>query len=65
MRQSAAELLARVESNVFSWTWDLDEQARLAAVQQVRSWLTEEQGDPAQLEIASDPIRWRRYLLPR
>jgi hypothetical protein len=61
---TVADMLSSIEANVFSWTWELDEAARLAAVNEVRAWVTEEYGDPAAVRVGAMSIRWHRYRLP-
>jgi SAM-dependent methyltransferase len=61
---TAEQALNAIETNIMSWTWDVTEAARLAAAREVREWVTETYGDPATVEIAPEPISWRRYVLP-
>jgi SAM-dependent methyltransferase len=54
----------QLEQNVFSWTWSLDDETRVAAARAVREWATDRFGpldDPRHLETA---IRWRAYDVP-
>jgi SAM-dependent methyltransferase len=61
---SAAEWLDRVADNLFSWTWAVDEERRLAAVAGVRAWVSETIGDPATVLLPGDQIRWHSYRIP-
>ena len=47
-----------------SWTWDITDEARLAAALEVREWVTQTYGDPTAQVIASAPVQWRCYRLP-
>lgn len=62
--QSAAEFLERLAENCYSWTWDLDEVTRRAAVGEVRAWAEGEWGDLAATTLASPPLVWHAYQVP-
>ena len=47
---------------VYSWTWDLPPDRLRAAVDEAREWLAAEHGDPAELAVPAQPIRWHRYV---
>jgi SAM-dependent methyltransferase len=61
---SAAELLDQMAANLYSWTWPVEPERRLAAVAQVRAWVTETIGDPATVLLPADRIRWHSYRVP-
>jgi ubiquinone/menaquinone biosynthesis C-methylase UbiE len=61
---TAADRISAIESNIYSWTWEIPDDTRLAAAQEVRAWVTRTYGDPAAVVIPSPPVRWRRYRLP-
>jgi ubiquinone/menaquinone biosynthesis C-methylase UbiE len=63
-RWSVADYFDAIESNLFSWTWPLSDEQRLAAVQEVRAWATDELGDPARTPLPIGPIRWHAYRRP-
>jgi SAM-dependent methyltransferase len=62
---TAAELLDQVAANLYSWTWPVEPERRLAAVSQVRAWVTETMGDPATVLLPADRIRWHSYRIPQ
>jgi ubiquinone/menaquinone biosynthesis C-methylase UbiE len=61
---TAEEALWAIETNLMSWTWELTNEARVAAAREVREWVTQTYGDPAAAAIASAPVQWRCYRLP-
>jgi SAM-dependent methyltransferase len=61
---SAEDQLRAIEANIFSWTWDLADDTRAAAAREVREWVTQTYGDPADIVVPSSPLQWRRYRLP-
>jgi ubiquinone/menaquinone biosynthesis C-methylase UbiE len=63
-RWSVANYFDAIESNLFSWTWPLSDEQRLAAVREVRAWVSAELGDPARTPLPVGPIRWRAYRRP-
>jgi SAM-dependent methyltransferase len=62
--RTAAEFLDLIENGTFSWTWPIPEDRRRHAVAEVRSWLSDTRGDPAQVVLTASPIQWRSYRLP-
>lgn len=60
---SAEDRLRAIESNIYSWTWDIAEDTRLAAARDAREWVTRTYGDPADVVIPPSPVQWRRYRL--
>jgi SAM-dependent methyltransferase len=61
---STAEYLKRVRSNTYSWTWGIPEGARRQAVDEVAAWVRRTMGDPQDVQLPGEPIRWRSYRLP-
>jgi SAM-dependent methyltransferase len=61
---TAAELLDQVAANLYSWTWPVDPERRLAAAAEVRAWVTGTLGDPATVLLPADRIRWHSYRIP-
>jgi SAM-dependent methyltransferase len=61
---TADERIRAIEANIYSWTWEMPDETRLAAAGAVREWVTRTYGDPASVQIPSPPVRWRRYRLP-
>jgi ubiquinone/menaquinone biosynthesis C-methylase UbiE len=61
---TADDALRAIETGLMSWTWDLTDETRVAAAQEVREWVTQTYGDPSSVVIASAPVQWRRYRLP-
>jgi SAM-dependent methyltransferase len=61
---TAEDALRAIETNLMSWTWDISDEARLAAAHDVREWVTQTYGDPATQVIESSPVQWRCYRLP-
>jgi SAM-dependent methyltransferase len=61
---TAAVFLDQVAANLFSWTWAVDPERRLAAVAGARAWVTETIGDPATMLLPADRIRWHSYRIP-
>lgn len=61
---SAEVQLSSIEANLFSWTWDIPDDTRLAAAREVREWVSSTYGNPATVMIESAPIEWRHYRLP-
>lgn len=59
----AAEYLDRIEADRYSWTWPLDDALRRRAVAHTRDWFRDTYGDPHQLMVFTEPIRWHAYLL--
>lgn len=62
--RNAAELLASMRHNVYSWTWDFTDGQRHEAVAAARRHVESMYGDPHRVEIPASPILWRRYRLP-
>jgi SAM-dependent methyltransferase len=60
---NAAEYLSRIAANVYSWTWAIPPGRLQQAVAEVRAWLTDTAGDPAQVMLPGTPIAWRSYRL--
>jgi SAM-dependent methyltransferase len=54
----------RIERNLFSWTWPLPEDLRLAAVRELRSWAQERFGALDEPRPYEAPVVWRAYDLP-
>jgi ubiquinone/menaquinone biosynthesis C-methylase UbiE len=63
-RWSIANYFDAIESNLFSWTWPLSDEQRLAAVREVRAWVAAELGEPARTPMPIGPIHWRVYRRP-
>jgi SAM-dependent methyltransferase len=61
---TAEDALRAIETNLMSWTWDISDEARLAAANEVREWVAQTYGDPAAQVIESSPVQWRCYRLP-
>lgn len=61
---TAAELLDQVAANLYSWTWQIEPERRLAAAAEVRAWVTATLGDPATVLLPADRIRWHSYRVP-
>jgi SAM-dependent methyltransferase len=57
-------LLERLESNLFSSTWSLSDDARSRAVAETRAWAAERFGDLDGRRSESITIQWRAYGLP-
>ncbi|HEX9123911.1 MAG TPA: class I SAM-dependent methyltransferase [Actinomycetota bacterium] len=53
-----------VERNLFSWTWPIPEDARLAALPAVRQWATERFGPLDRVVEYEFEVVWRAYDLP-
>lgn len=62
--RSAEDYLRCIDEGVLSWTWPFSATRLSAAVREVRGWLREEHGEPANLELATAPLQWRSYRLP-
>ena len=60
---TAEDWMRAVEANIYSWTWDIGDDARMSAAREVREWVTRTHGDPASVVIPSAPLHWRRYRL--
>lgn len=62
-RQSLAEFIDAIELDVYSWTWNLDEDARVRCAGETRTWARERFGD---LDAAHDVfhIEWHAYEIP-
>jgi hypothetical protein len=58
-----SEFLKGIEENRYSWTWPLDEPARLAALGRVRPWAEERFGPLDEPREFEHPTRWRAYDL--
>jgi SAM-dependent methyltransferase len=61
---TAAAFLDQLAANLYSWTWPVDAERRLAAVAGVRAWVTETIGDPATVLLPPSRIRWHSYRIP-
>ena len=62
---TAEDRIRAIEANIYSWTWDIADDARMSAAREVREWVTRTHGDPASVVIPSAPVQWRRYRLPQ
>lgn len=56
--------LDRIERNLFSWTWPLPDDLRLAAVRRLRPWAQERFGALDEPRPYEAPVVWRAYDLP-
>ena len=61
--RTVAAYLDDLAAGIYSWTWDLPEDRLAAALAQVRRWVTDELGDPTQVQLPVPPVRWHRYVL--
>jgi SAM-dependent methyltransferase len=62
--RSAAEFLRLVDDNAFAWTWELPAQRRRQAVAQTLAWVAQTIGDPQDVPLPAQPLRWRSYRMP-
>jgi hypothetical protein len=62
--ESVADHLDIIESNRRSWTWSMSDEQRISSVREVRAWVTERYGEPAQTPLPAQPIRWHAYQRP-
>jgi SAM-dependent methyltransferase len=61
---TAAAFHDQMAGNLYSWTWPVEPERRLAAVAGVRAWVTETIGDPATVLLPPSRIRWHSYRIP-
>jgi SAM-dependent methyltransferase len=61
---TVADYFDGVEANCFSWTWPLTDEQRATAVRQVRAWVVEQYGDPAETPLPHPPVSWHVYRRP-
>jgi SAM-dependent methyltransferase len=59
-----AELIDRLESGTYSWTWGADEDTRLRAADETRQWATAEYGPLDAPRTGHGEIQYRAYDLP-
>lgn len=57
-------ILDRIERNLFSWTWPVADEERLAAVRELRPWAEERFGPLDRPHPYEAPVVWRAYDLP-
>jgi SAM-dependent methyltransferase len=62
-RQSLAAFIDDTEANIYSWTWNLDQEARIRCAKETRAWAEERFGD---LEAIHHVFRieWHAYEIP-
>ena len=56
--------IARLEDNLFSWTWPLDDATRRRAAAEVRAWATERFGALDRPQPLTVTVSYRAYDLP-
>lgn len=56
--------IGRLEDNIFSWTWALDDATRQRAAAEVRAWAVERLGPLDRPQPASVTVAYRAYDLP-
>lgn len=59
-----AGFLAGIERNLYSWTWPVPDDVRLAAVRDLRPWAEERFGPLDRPYVFETEIVWRAYDLP-
>ena len=57
-------LIARLEANLYSWTWPLDDATRLRAAAEVRTWAGERFGTLDEPQPVTMSVAYRAYDLP-
>lgn len=63
-QESPAELLDGIERNVYSWTWPIPEDARRAALAELRPWAEGRFGPLDRPQVHETTVVWRAYDLP-
>ena len=58
------QMIARLESGLFSSTWSLTDEERRAAAEATRRWAEREHGSLQEEHAVETVIRWRAYDLP-
>lgn len=64
VEERLGEFLDEIEANRYSWTWPVDDQARLDAVREMRPWAAERYGALDVPRRESLTTVWRAYDLP-
>jgi hypothetical protein len=59
-----ARFLQAIESNIFSFTWSLDDAERQELAMRAREWMQERLGDLEAEYAFENSITWRAYDLP-
>jgi SAM-dependent methyltransferase len=63
-QESPAELLDGIERNLYSWTWPIPDDARRAALAELRPWAQDRFGSLDRPRVHETTIVWRAYDLP-
>jgi SAM-dependent methyltransferase len=61
---TAEGFIRGIEANAYSWTWSMDDGARLAAAAATRAWAEAEMGPLDEVPRRTYPVDWRAYDLP-
>ncbi len=64
-RSAPEQAIAELEEGLYSWTWQVDPEARRRAGAATRAWARERWGDVTRPRWSAWRVQWRAYDLPR